>query len=109
MPCTKYLKSGDVVATSCCDGLKELKSVAIYIASVEMKMACDCINNHYSFVPCINPGYAVTLPGKCGVDVPYVDLNTDCDKKLAFPCRGTYLCISQFIVFIVSYLNVYRL
>ncbi|GJS47216.1 non-specific lipid-transfer protein-like protein [Tanacetum coccineum] len=80
VPCTKYLKSGGVVTASCCDSLKGLKSVAKTIA--EMKLACDCINNHYSSVPSINPGYAVTLPGKCGVDVPYVDPNTDCDNDL---------------------------
>nr|GEU93720.1 hypothetical protein [Tanacetum cinerariifolium] len=55
VPCTKYLKSGGVVTASCCDSLKGLKSVAK--TSAEVKMAC-----------------------KCGVDVPYVDPNTDCDK-----------------------------
>lgn len=79
MQCTHYLSRGGVVPTSCCNDVKGL--ITDTKTTSDRQATCLCINNAYkAFQGWINRDHAVSLPGKCGVDIPYMSPNTDCNK-----------------------------
>ncbi|KAI3756618.1 hypothetical protein L1987_56440 [Smallanthus sonchifolius] len=75
-PCLPYLKNGGAVPATCCSGVKGLNSLAKTTA--DRQAICKCLK---SFSSGINAGNAASLPGKCGVSVPYkISPSTDCSK-----------------------------
>ncbi|KAI3473094.1 hypothetical protein Pfo_030386 [Paulownia fortunei] len=76
--CVGYLKRGGAVAAACCAGLKSLNK-AVRTKS-DLQAACRCIK---SIVPSIGakPSLVNSLPGKCGVKIPYkYSPSLDCSK-----------------------------
>nr|ABK28789.1 lipid transfer protein [Stevia rebaudiana] len=75
--CIPYLKTGGTPPPKCCSGVKAIKSLAITPA--DRKTICGCLKSGYS--SSYNPSLAASLPGKCGVSVPYkISPDTDCSK-----------------------------
>ncbi|KAG9131726.1 hypothetical protein Leryth_009458 [Lithospermum erythrorhizon] len=78
-PCLNYLKSGGAVPGNCCGGVKGLNSAAR--STPDRQTACKCIKSLASSVSSINGGNAASLPGKCGVSIPYkISPSVDCSK-----------------------------
>ncbi|KAI3473093.1 hypothetical protein Pfo_030385 [Paulownia fortunei] len=76
--CIGYLRRGGAVPPSCCDGAKSLNNAAS--TTPDLQAACRCIK---SIVPSIgaNPSLVNSLPGKCGVNIPYkYSPSLDCSK-----------------------------
>ncbi|XP_021290753.1 non-specific lipid-transfer protein-like [Herrania umbratica] len=80
-PCIAYLRSNGAgaVPPSCCSGVNALNSAAQ--TSQDRKTACTCIKSAASSIAGINYGAAGSLPGKCGVSIPYkISPSTDCNS-----------------------------
>ncbi|CAN8314065.1 unnamed protein product [Cochlearia groenlandica] len=74
-PCGSYLANGGVVPEPCCAGIKKLNGMEQ--TTQDRQEACKCIN---SAAQGINLSLASTIPGKCGVTIPYpISINTNCD------------------------------
>ncbi|OVA17275.1 Plant lipid transfer protein/Par allergen [Macleaya cordata] len=82
-PCINYLKVGGALPKTCCDGVKGLKAAAQTPA--DRKTACGCLKSAASGIAGINLGLAGSLPGKCGVSIPYkISPSTDCSKYISY-------------------------
>ncbi|KAM0006269.1 Non-specific lipid-transfer protein [Helianthus debilis subsp. tardiflorus] len=67
------------VPPACCSGVKSLNSAAK--TTPDRQTACGCLKSAYSSNSGINAGNAASLPGKCGVSIPYkISPGTDCSK-----------------------------
>ncbi|KAE9610817.1 hypothetical protein Lal_00030063 [Lupinus albus] len=72
--CIDYLKYGRDVSTVCCAGLRALISGTQ--STSDKQALCNCLK---SATLRYNPKNAVSLPGKCGVIIPYkISINTNC-------------------------------
>lgn len=79
LPCLAYLRNGGAVPVPCCNGVKSLNAAAQ--TTPDRKAACVCLKNAYASYPGIKTNYAISLPGKCGVNIPYkLSPSTDCTK-----------------------------
>nr|GEU93719.1 non-specific lipid-transfer protein-like [Tanacetum cinerariifolium] len=79
IPCMNYLTSrgGGNVQQSCCIGVRGL--VSDTKTSADRKIACGCVTTALKSFPGLNRENALALPGKCSVDIPYMNVKTDCD------------------------------
>lgn len=78
-PCVDYLMSGGSVSSACCDGVNKLNAEAQ--TTTDRKTACNCMKSSYKSIPGINANNAASLPGKCGVNIPYqISLSTNCNS-----------------------------
>uniref|UniRef100_A0A803MHX4 Non-specific lipid-transfer protein n=2 Tax=Chenopodium quinoa TaxID=63459 RepID=A0A803MHX4_CHEQI len=78
-PCMTYLTGGGSPSPSCCGGVKTLNSMASTPA--DRKAACGCLKSASTAIKGLNAGNAASLPGKCGVSIPYpISTSTDCSK-----------------------------
>nr|ACQ42221.1 lipid transfer protein [Chimonanthus praecox] len=78
-PCITYVRNGGSVPASCCQGVAALNSAAKTTA--DRQAACSCLKSALSSVSGIQPSLASSLPGKCGVSIPYqISPSTDCSK-----------------------------
>ncbi|KAM1353414.1 hypothetical protein ACFX2H_032910 [Malus domestica] len=76
-PCIGYLKSGGPVPPACCNGIRTINSLAE--TTPDRQAVCNCLKSLASSVSGVNPGNAESLPGKCGVNVPYkISTSTNC-------------------------------
>lgn len=79
--CVQYLQSGGAmaIAPACCAGIRSLNAAAQ--STPDRQTVCGCLKNAASRFPALNIGLAASIPGKCGVNIPYkLDPNTDCAK-----------------------------
>ncbi|KAJ0478317.1 putative plant lipid transfer protein/Par allergen [Helianthus annuus] len=78
-PCIGYLTKGGAVPPACCNGVKGLNNAAK--TTPDRQAACGCLKSAYNSISGINAGNAASLPGKCGVSIPYkISPGTDCSK-----------------------------
>ncbi|CAN6807096.1 hypothetical protein Bca4012_001630 [Brassica carinata] len=74
-PCAVYLMKGGPVPAPCCAGVSKLNSMAK--TTPDRQQACKCLKTAAKNV---NPSLASSLPGKCGVSIPYpISMSTNCD------------------------------
>lgn len=79
--CLGYLKGSGPLTAGCCGGVKALNGIAR--TSADRKQACGCLKQLAGSVKGINYGNAASLPGKCGVSIPYpISPSTDCSRLL---------------------------
>ncbi|XP_071720062.1 non-specific lipid-transfer protein Lac s 1-like [Rutidosis leptorrhynchoides] len=80
VPCLIYLRTGNPgPSPGCCNGVKSLNRAAATPA--DRKTACGCLKSASNSYPGIQPAYAASLPGRCGVNIPYkISPNVDCSK-----------------------------
>ncbi|CAL0324649.1 unnamed protein product [Lupinus luteus] len=75
-PCIGYLRSGGPVSRQCCGGVRAL--VAAAQSTADKQAACNCLKSASSAIK-FNPANAASLPGKCGVRIPYkISSSTNC-------------------------------
>ncbi|KAK1426740.1 hypothetical protein QVD17_15419 [Tagetes erecta] len=78
-PCASYLTRGGPVPPTCCNGINSLYKAAT--TTTDRQTACKCMEQAARMVPGILLDAASSLPGKCGVNIPYkISPNTDCSK-----------------------------
>ncbi|CAN0879559.1 Non-specific lipid-transfer protein Cor a 8.0101 [Linum grandiflorum] len=78
-PCIYYLVGGGEVSAPCCDGVRALNNAAV--TTVDRRQACQCLKNAAAGVPGLQAPLARSLPGKCGVHVPYeISPDTNCNS-----------------------------
>ncbi|KAI3834009.1 hypothetical protein MKX03_003390 [Papaver bracteatum] len=81
-PCIGYLK-GAPLPPSCCAGLKSLLGAAH--TTPDRQAACNCLKSASRGISGINYGNAASLPGKCGINIPYkFSPSTDCTKWMLY-------------------------
>ncbi|KAI4356143.1 hypothetical protein L6164_000190 [Bauhinia variegata] len=81
MPCVSYVTNGGNVPAECCNGIRSLYGMAQ--TTQDRRSVCSCIKGAINGIPYTgtNIGLAASLPGKCGVNIPYqISPNTDCSK-----------------------------
>ena len=79
-PCIAYAKSGaGSPPANCCAGVRNLNSLAK--STPDRQATCNCLKNLANSVSGVKPGVVGSLPGKCGVSVPFpISASTDCSK-----------------------------
>jgi len=81
IPCANYLQSGGTmpISQACCSGVKGLNSAAK--STPDRQAVCNCLKEIANAYPAANFGLAASVPGKCGVNIPYkIDPSIDCSK-----------------------------
>ena len=77
--CFGYRTKGGPVPPACCAGVKGLNNAAK--STPDRQTACGCLKGVYASNSGINLSNAASLPGKCGVNIPYkISPSTDCSK-----------------------------
>ncbi|GER44293.1 non-specific lipid-transfer protein [Striga asiatica] len=77
-PCLGYLRGGGFVPPACCAGGRSLFNAAA--TTPDLQAGCRCIK---TLVPNVgaNPVYVNSLPGICGIRIPYkYSPSLDCSK-----------------------------
>ncbi|XVF82904.1 hypothetical protein PTKIN_Ptkin16aG0088400 [Pterospermum kingtungense] len=80
-PCTAYLRGNGAgpVPGNCCTGIKSLNSAALTTA--DRQAGCSFLKTFAGTVSGINLNLASSLPGKCGVSIPYkISPRIDCQS-----------------------------
>ncbi|KAI4341875.1 hypothetical protein MLD38_026547 [Melastoma candidum] len=78
-PCIPYVVSAGkgTLPKACCDGVRSLNSAAK--TTPDRQAACNCLKNAASSSRSFNLGIVSSIPGKCGISIPYkIDPKTDC-------------------------------
>ncbi|KAE8712451.1 Non-specific lipid-transfer protein 1 [Hibiscus syriacus] len=77
--CVRYLQNGGAVPVPCCNGVRGLNGMAR--TTPDRQAACRCLQNAARSIPNIKPPLAESLPGKCGVSIPYkISTSTNCNS-----------------------------
>lgn len=105
--CMSYAKSGQGnPSAACCSGVSSLNSMAS--STADRQAVCNCLKN-FAQSNSVNAGAAASIPGKCGVNVPYaISTSTDCSQYVLhihieiyiyiYPsCILTKLCTSKYL------------
>ncbi|XP_056686640.1 non-specific lipid-transfer protein-like [Spinacia oleracea] len=66
-PCISFLKGGPAPAAACCNGVRFIRAAPL----ADRRTACSCIVDLAKSLSGINYGKAFSLPGKCGVSIPF--------------------------------------
>ncbi|KAF1868112.1 hypothetical protein Lal_00018628 [Lupinus albus] len=75
--CLNYLRGGGPVPPACCNGIKNILNLAR--TTPDRRAACNCLKTAAANTPGLNPSNAESLPGKCGVNIPYkISTSTNC-------------------------------
>ncbi|XP_068340763.1 non-specific lipid-transfer protein-like [Pyrus communis] len=75
--CIGYVKNGGVVPPACCNGIRTVNGLARTTA--DRQTTCNCLKSLAGSIKGVNPNNAATLPGKCGVNVPFkISTSTNC-------------------------------
>ncbi|TKY63628.1 Non-specific lipid-transfer protein [Spatholobus suberectus] len=75
--CIIYLQKGGTPSAPCCSGVRSLNSAAKTTA--DRQAACNCLKQAAGAISGFNANNAATLPGKCGVSIPYkISTSTNC-------------------------------
>ncbi|KAL8214808.1 hypothetical protein R6Q57_004257 [Mikania cordata] len=78
-PCLGYLRNGGSPTKACCDGIKQLWNKAR--TTTDRRNICNCLKSASSSYRGVSGSYAASLPGKCGVNLPYkISPSTDCNR-----------------------------
>ncbi|KAI3983235.1 hypothetical protein MKX01_020494 [Papaver californicum] len=79
-PCATYI-TGSVPqpAPACCTGITTLRGMAT--TTPDKRFACNCVKTATASNPNIRDDAVSSLPGKCGVQLPYaISRNFDCNS-----------------------------
>ncbi|KAI3834008.1 hypothetical protein MKX03_003389 [Papaver bracteatum] len=78
-PCIGYLTGSGSLLANCCTGVKSLYQSAQ--TTSDRQTVCGCLKNAAKSVSNIKMSNAASLPGKCGVSIPYTfSASFDCSK-----------------------------
>ncbi|KAJ0808143.1 putative plant non-specific lipid-transfer protein/Par allergen [Helianthus annuus] len=78
-PCLGYLRNGGSPPPACCNGIRGLRNQARTTA--DRKAICNCLKSASSSYRGVSGNNAASLPGKCGVNLPYkISPSTDCNR-----------------------------
>lgn len=78
-PCFEYLLRGGVVPANCCTGVKSLYKAASTTA--DRRSVCVCLKSITTSASAAIISNAKSLPGKCGISLPYeITPAIDCNK-----------------------------
>lgn len=81
VPCLGYVQNGGAVSPRCCYGIRGLVNAAR--TTVDRRAVCVCLKSAAASIKRINVGYAASLPGKCGVNIPYkISASTNCARYM---------------------------
>ena len=75
--CIGYLQKGGSPPPGCCSGVKSLNAAAK--TTPDRQQACNCLKQAAGAISGYNDNNAASLPGKCGVSIPYkISTSTNC-------------------------------
>ncbi|PNY10325.1 non-specific lipid-transfer protein [Trifolium pratense] len=71
LPCVGYLQNGGPVTTNCCNGVRAIANAAAR-SIADIRTTCYCLKSAAErFKSIINENNAASLPGKCGINLPF--------------------------------------
>ncbi|CAI8600626.1 unnamed protein product [Vicia faba] len=77
-PCLNYLTGRSSLSPGCCIAVRRLNAQAQ--SSPDRKDVCNCLKGAAGSIRGLNLNTAATLPGKCGVTLPYtISPSTNCN------------------------------
>ncbi|CAN4106178.1 unnamed protein product [Withania somnifera] len=68
-PCLGYVRAGGVIPATCCNGIRSLFGAAS--STQDRQTVCNCLKAAAGAIGGVNLKLAASLPGKCGVNIPY--------------------------------------
>ncbi|XP_074282567.1 non-specific lipid-transfer protein 1-like [Silene latifolia] len=75
--CLSYLTGKGPSTSACCSGISHLNSIAT--TTTDRQAACNCLKSLASGITGLNYNNAASLPGQCGVNIPYkISPTTNC-------------------------------
>ncbi|KAL5710858.1 hypothetical protein ACHQM5_021370 [Ranunculus cassubicifolius] len=78
-PCYPYLRYGRSISSACCRGIKSLNTTAK--TRSDRRAVCNCLKKFTTSIQGINLKNAKSLPGKCGVYLPYsISTSMKCNR-----------------------------
>ncbi|TVU27297.1 hypothetical protein EJB05_29898 [Eragrostis curvula] len=79
-PCLRYATGKDATTSpACCNGVRNLNAAAR--STADRQTTCTCLKQQASGVGGLKANLVASIPGKCGVSVPYaISPSTDCSK-----------------------------
>ncbi|KAF6143080.1 hypothetical protein GIB67_041148 [Kingdonia uniflora] len=88
---TLYLLRSDGNPTAgCCAGVRGFNNVAK--TTPDCQTACKCIKSTSRSIAGIKPAFSSSLPGKCGVSIPYkISPSTDCINSNRTFTKGSFV------------------
>lgn len=105
-PCLGYLRNGGAPPTVCCNGVRGLRSQAR--TTSDRKTICNCLKSASSSYRGVSGNYAASLPGKCGVNIPYkISPSTDCNRYNTSNLLHFHVCLSFIYIRIIIYFVYY--
>ncbi|KAI3911351.1 hypothetical protein MKW98_010238 [Papaver atlanticum] len=79
LPCYSYLRQGGAVTSGCCGAVRDLNSAAQ--TTTDRTVVCGCLQSVPRLSREINSSRLASIPGKCGVSIPYkISPSTNCSK-----------------------------
>ncbi|RZC77987.1 hypothetical protein C5167_002206 [Papaver somniferum] len=79
LPCYSYLRKGGAVTSGCCGAVRDVNSAAQ--TTTDRRVVCGCLQSAPRLIREINSSRLASLPGKCGVSIPYkISPSTHCSK-----------------------------
>ncbi|XP_010505484.1 PREDICTED: non-specific lipid-transfer protein 1-like [Camelina sativa] len=77
-PCIGYVMQGGAIPPACCNGVRNLNSMAR--TTPDRQQACNCIQSvARNLGSGVNAGRAAGIPKSCGVNIPYkISTSTNC-------------------------------
>ncbi|KAL2337627.1 hypothetical protein Fmac_012073 [Flemingia macrophylla] len=80
--CVAYLQNGGAVPPNCCSGVRNIVNTARTTA--DRRTVCNCLKTAAASIHGLKPTNAQTLPGKCGVNIPYkISTSTNCNRYVS--------------------------
>lgn len=78
-PCINYVRAGGNMPVTCCTGARSVLSMSK--ANADLKIACGCIKQMTMSMPGVKYELVNSIPGKCGVAIPWkLSPTLDCSK-----------------------------
>lgn len=84
-PCINFAIGSGPLTGECCNGVKTLYSAAK--TTPDRQGICKCLKQVSGGGPSVNTGNIQSIPGKCGVNLPYkISPNMDCATYVSILC-----------------------
>ena len=79
IPCIGYVRGTAPLTRVCCSGVSSVNNAAS--STSDRQQLCKCLKQMAGSISGINPGNALDLPKKCGVNFPFkISTSTNCDS-----------------------------
>jgi hypothetical protein len=84
--CVDYLQNIGPVTAHCCNGVRAIANAAVRTI-YDLRATCYCLKSAANNFKSINKNNAASLPGKCGINIPYkISASINCARYCLLQC-----------------------